>query len=430
MKKILIILCIFIVAFSIRLTYILNNQSEIETDEITYDLLAMGLLESGAYVSPEGIPTSYRPPLYPTFLALIYRVFGHNYFFVRLIQAIISSLIVCILYLTADKIYNRLSSILVGVFSSFYMPFVACSRLLYTETLFTFLLVLIVYLVIVTDRPSITRFCILGFLCALSTLIKPIALFLPFIIISYSAIRARKGLISSDRIIAASVMLLLCFGSVLLPWSIRNYNVHGKFVLVSTNTGVNLYQGVSRSPGKIFNPGKGGEAIWEQVHAISNEAEKSDFFVREAFNVYRTRPLFALKMLVIRFLFLWNVIDWEILGGDVVNYHYIFILPFAFLGTFFALKDKKEISLILVMVVYFILPVLLFPGTPRYRMPIDGYIILLGCYGIYALVQRQKEKTTPILCTGFYFLCAYLLYKYSLQTKAFIKDLMKMMGLW
>jgi 4-amino-4-deoxy-L-arabinose transferase-like glycosyltransferase len=430
MKKWPIILFIFVLAFTLRLVFIISSDDQIETDEITHDLLAVGLLESGIYAGPEGIPTSYKPPLYPAFLALIYRVFGHNYFFVRLIQAVISSLTVCILYLTADKIYNRLTAIPVGIFSSFYMPFVACSRLLYTETLFTFLLVLIVYLVIVTDRPSIARFCALGFLCALATLVKSIALFLPFIIISYIAIRTRKDLISSNRIIAASVILLLCFGSVLLPWSIRNYNVHGKFVLVSTNTGVNLYQGVSRSPGKIFNPGEGGEATWKQVHAISNETEKSDFFVREAFNIYRTRPLFALKMLAIRFLFLWNVIDWEVLGGDVVNYHYMFILPFAFLGTFFALKDKKEISLILVVAAYFIVPVLLFPGTPRYRMPIDGYIIMLGCYGIYALVQRQKEKAVPILCTGFYFLCTYLLYKHSLQTKAFIKGLMEMIGLW
>ena len=131
-----------------------------------------------------------------------------------------------------------------------------------------------------------------------------------------------------------------------------------------------------------------------------------------------------------RFLFFWNIIDWEITGADTINYHYVFIIPFALLGTALGFKNKKDISLIILVILYFSSFVLLFPGTPRYRMPIDGYIIMLGCYGIYEFINKERKKVYPILGTGIYFLFTYILYKHSSQAKYFIKELMERLGLW
>ena len=157
MKKPAIVLFIFILAFSIRLAYISANPAQIESDEIEYDKLATRLIETKAYVNSEGVPTSYRPPLYAGFLAVIYMIFGHSYFAAKIIQAILGSLTVCLLYLTAEEIFNRPAAVLTGIFASFYMTFVVCTTRLYTETLFTFFLVLIVYLVVTTKRPDIIK---------------------------------------------------------------------------------------------------------------------------------------------------------------------------------------------------------------------------------------------------------------------------------
>lgn len=430
MKKLILLLFIFILAFSVRASYIINNQKGIESDEKLYDDLARGLLESKAYVTQEGVPTSYRPPLYPAFLALIYGIFGHSYFIVRIIQAILSAFTVCILYLMTEKIFNRLTAIFVGIFSSFYMTFIVCAKLLYTETLFTFLLVFMIYLVVTTERPKMIRYGILGFLCGLLTLTRSMGLFLPFIALFFLIIKTEKRKPSLKKIVIASIVLLMCFATVIVPWTVRNYKAHGKFVLTSTNGGINMYQGLCKPDDGMIFTFPPGTKMSVKYDTMSNEVERNSFFIREALKIYKTRPLFALKMFVIRFLFFWNIIDWEILGGNVINYHYIFILPFAVLGTGFAFKDKKEVSFILLIILYFISFVLLFPGTPRYRMPIDGYIIMLGSYGIFEIIKRQKRKTMPTFCIGVYFLFAYFLYKYSLQTKYFVRSLMEKLGLW
>ncbi len=425
-----VLLFIFILAFSIRLIFIVNNQDGIETDEVEYDRLAMQLLESKEYVTSDGSPTSYRPPLYPAFLTLIYRIFGHHFFAVRFVQALIGYLIVCLLYLMERKIFNNTVGILTVVFSSFYMTFIVCTNLLYTETLFMFLLVLIVYLVIVSDKPNIAIFCMLGFLCGFLTLIRSAGLFVPLVALLFLIIKAKKRRLSLKKVIMPSLLILSCFAIVIAPWIIRNYKAHGKFVLISTNGGINMYQGLCRpDDGMIFTFPPGTE-MSVKYDTMTNEVERNNFFIRETLKIYKTRPLFALKMFVVRFLFFWNIIDWEILGGNVINYHYIFILPFAVLGTSFAFKDKKEVSFILLIILYFTSFVLLFPGTPRYRMPIDGYIIMLGSYGIFEIINRQKRKTMPTFCIGIYFLFTYFLYKYSLQTKYFVRSLMEKLGLW
>jgi len=243
-------------------------------------------------------------------------------------------------------------------------------------------------------------------------------------------IRGRNNVADTKKLYIYSLALIVCSAAVIIPWTVRNYKVQGRFVLISTNGGLNLYQGVSRSPGKIFDPGTKGEKIWAKVNSVRSETKKNDIFMQEAIKIYKTKPLFALKMLVVRFLFFWNMVDWEILGGDKINYHFLFILPFAVWGTVVGVKNNKNAAILPLLVLYFCSFVLLFPGTPRYRMPVDGYIIILGCYGILEFINRTKGKVFQVCCVGTYFLFTYFLYKYSLETKYLMKTLMEKIGLW
>ena len=352
-KNLLIVLLIFIAAFSVRVMYLAGSSTTIETDEIEHDNLAMRLIGGKGYVDATGASTSYRPPLYAGFLALIYGVFGRSYFAVRIIQAIIASLTVCILYLTAEKIFTRGVAIITGILASLYMTFVICAKMLYTETLFMFLLVLIIYLVITTTRLGMLRFALLGILCGIATLLRSNALFLPFIAVFLLALKMRKAM-APKKIAAASTVLLLSFLVIIVPWTVRNYNVHGRFVLISTNGGINMYQGVCNPEEGMIFTFPPGSPMSVKYDTMTDEAARNDFFTQEAIKIYRTRPLFALKMFAIRFLFFWNVIDWEILGGNVINFQYVFILPFAILGAFFALKNSREILALFLVILYFV----------------------------------------------------------------------------
>ena len=139
----------------------------------------------------------------------------------------------------------------------------------------------------------------------------------------------RVNRIPIKKITIASIALLLVFISTLLPWIIRNYRVHHKFVLISTNAGMNMYVAVKPAYGKIIGLGPRDDKVSENGFAISDEVKRDKFFMKAAFRAYRKNPLSAAKMFILRFLFFWNFIDWEIIGGETFNYHFLFILPYA-----------------------------------------------------------------------------------------------------
>jgi len=433
MKKALILLFIFILAFSIRFAFISENQRGIATDEIAYDNLATNILEGKGYINSQGNPSSYRPPFYSVVLAVIYGIFGHNYFIMRIFQALIGSLTACLLYLIAERVFNRTTAILTGVFSSVYMAYIWYTNFLFTETIFTFILALIVFVIATIRGPSVVKFLVLGFLCAFLTLTKSSAFFIPLIAICILCQRSKSD--SFKKVLLSCVILLISFICGLLPWTIRNYNVYGKLVPVSTNGGLNFYQAVNPVGGKIFElgPRRSGphmDKVAVKGFEIEDEVEQNSYFFKEAVRTYRENPAKVLKVFPIRFLFFWNFIDWNVTEGDVINYHYIFILPFSLLGIMYSLKNKKDISILLFIILYFAALILLFQGAARFRMPIDGYLIILGCYGIHELVRGRKNKIFSISCISGYFLFTYVLYRYSVETKIFVRTLMENIGLW
>jgi len=60
-------------ALAIRLLLLVVWTPPIVADSADYDRLARSLAEGRGYTNTRGEPTSWRPPLYPAFVAAIYR---------------------------------------------------------------------------------------------------------------------------------------------------------------------------------------------------------------------------------------------------------------------------------------------------------------------------------------------------------------------
>ena len=115
----------------------------ISSDQVVYDGIAQDLLTKGTYTL-DGQETSAEP-IYPLFLAGIYKVFGHNYNIVRIIQILLFALTVCIIFTLANDLVGTKMAFATGLLVALYYPLVNQAGLLLQETLFTFLLVLLVY---------------------------------------------------------------------------------------------------------------------------------------------------------------------------------------------------------------------------------------------------------------------------------------------
>ena len=137
---IFILSLIFILAFALRLSFIQRYAEPPAGDEKEYDRLATSILEGKGYVDKSGQMTAGRPPGYPLLLAMIYFSFGKNYFMVRIIQAVIDSLICIFIFYFGAMLFNPTVGILSSLLAALHLGFIAQSTKILTEGIATFIL--------------------------------------------------------------------------------------------------------------------------------------------------------------------------------------------------------------------------------------------------------------------------------------------------
>ena len=143
---------ILIINFVIKILLLSKfyNQPLNIVDEQHYNTLALSLLQRGEFGWGPEYLTAIRPPLYPAFLALVYKIFGpENYNAVRIIQIFLSLISGWIVYsLTKSIFHEEKVALLAAAIFLFYPSLVIFNYLILTETLFIFLFLLALYLLV------------------------------------------------------------------------------------------------------------------------------------------------------------------------------------------------------------------------------------------------------------------------------------------
>jgi len=234
-------LVIFFSALIVRLAFITTLENKwYFYDTEHYDKAARSILEGKGFGTgfnfsnnPELRSVYSLPPMYPLFLAAIYYIFGRHFFIVRIFQSIISALTCLMVYFIGDKVFNeRKVGFIAAFISVFYPLLIFSSGLLYIEALFTFFISLSIYYVFkMCDEQQYVWFSILtGLFLGLAALARPVIFsFFPFLVLWVLMIWIKpfKKRLTAVALIFSSAIL------VIAPWTIRNYNVFGRFVPVS-----------------------------------------------------------------------------------------------------------------------------------------------------------------------------------------------------
>lgn len=211
-------------------------------DMFQYDDLAQNILAGQGYVWYGGIPTAFRPPLYPTFLALIYFFFGPSYLAARIVQALLGGTLPLLVFWIAGKIFadSRASRPAAWVMA-LYPMLLLYPLALATENLYVPLVsILILALFWAREGSGARRFLVPGFILGLAALTRSvISGFLPLLLFwlwQYTAGAASKRL---KRI----ALVVLVFSALTLPWSIRNSLLFGEPIFIESSLGFDLYMG-------------------------------------------------------------------------------------------------------------------------------------------------------------------------------------------
>jgi hypothetical protein len=130
--------------------------------------------------------------------------------------------------------------------------------------------------------------------------------------------------------------------------------------------------------------------------------------------------------------YFWIPFDWEIMGvgKGLYHYQYVVILPFAVLGMFVLFRKLDKYVFLYIPLVYVFMMSLVFYGSPRFRMPLEPYLIIFAVAGAYKFFGHFKNKYTPAVITGSYALANVLMYLNSDLIKQAMRSVFVLMRIW
>lgn len=402
-------------AFVIRLVYVLLNPSPpIVDDSLHYDDIASNLAAGNGFsMSSEHLleadrpagggpgPTARRPPLYPVFLSLFYRAFGHNYLAVLIAQAILGTLVCYLIYALAMAAFGRRLAAQVALgLAAIYPPFVKYCAGLLTETIFL-LLTVAAFLAAhaVVTRGRLCASVLAGVLGGLATLCRPTAMFfLP--LHGVFLLWALKGPAPARRWISHMLAYAVAFMLVLSPWWIRNYIVFDAFIPGFTSAGYNLFMGTYPPSRGLANvdPGLYPEDLKRALEG-KGEVETDAVFRRAAFKNVTEHPLEYAKLVSMKLVRGWFVVRsghrWAPTPLSVAVHGPLLLLAAA--GIFSEWRRRSfAVFLIAAGAVAFTGFHALIVSNLRYNLPAVPFAIVLASAALAWLASKLSRKGAAV----------------------------------
>jgi tetratricopeptide (TPR) repeat protein len=411
------IAAIFLTAFILRLFYLLQIDSiplfyHLAGDGRTYDEWAQRIA-AGDWL---GQGVFYQAPLYPYFLGVLQFFFGHNLWFIRLLQILIGSLSCVVIFLVGQKLFSRAAGIAAGLILATYAPAIFFDGLIEKSILDLFLLSILLFLL--TSAMEWLRWSewfaagvVLGLLGLSRENALILAAVVPLWIGFYFSAQPLEMRAQWAAIFFAGMAL------VLVPVGLRNLAAGGEFKLTTSQFGTNLFIGnnpaadgsyasVRKIIGEPQLEGSDAARLAERASGRKLTAgEVSDFWLEKSLSYIRSEPAKWLELLGKKWLMVWNAREvedsddfyiygqWSWLLRILGRFNYFGVLaPLAAAGLWLTRSQWRRLSLHYAMIISLALSVAVFYVFGRYRFPLVPPLVLFAGAAIaeFAVFYRQR----------------------------------------
>ena len=182
-----------------------------------------------------------RAPLYPLTIGGLYALFGDHTTVVLVAHSVMLAATATLAYDIARRLFNLRTGVIAGLLCALQPMLLRYVPTLHLETQLTLLYTLLLWLMIrFRKKPSLVNGILVGVVAGGATLTKAVVLLLPvaFVVGIFLERRsaARRGQPKTRSPWLALVALFVFMGLTIMPWTIRNYEVTGHFVPVSSGT--------------------------------------------------------------------------------------------------------------------------------------------------------------------------------------------------
>lgn len=278
---------VFVAALVLRLGWVIFVADFTPvSDSVVYLRLGATIAQTGRYENTmdfEGHTTfAYRPPGYPFFLSLFYRVTADPLLPIQVTQCLLSTLLCVMMYGLLKRLTDRENIALCGaLLYSVYPASIGMCAVVWSESVSAFLTFAAFYYG--TTKGSWWRTVFSGLFLAAACFFRPnTVLLLPFVYLPLLLNRDRTAYALRTAVLVAVLV------AATVPWTVRNCLRIGEVVWMSSNFGPNFYYGHNpESTGIPHNTERMGEVL-DGMDA--DEVEKSRILLHEALRYAREHP--------------------------------------------------------------------------------------------------------------------------------------------
>jgi len=398
----LIVLCSLFIKAVLILKY--KNLLTLSSDDLNYIKSAVALLRKGIFVFHNyNEPTVFVMPLYPLFLAGIFKAFGYGLVgmqAVRLLQAVLSSLTIIFIFLIAKRLFDTKTALFAAFLVGFYLPNIVTVGYMMTETLFTFLLTILIYYSLkFCSGLSVRKSALLGVIWAAITLCRPTIALYPVMLFFYIAVYLRPDFFKTFKL--GSVMLLV-FVLIMAPWWVRNYREYGEFIPLAASSGNPMLQGTyidyRQTPENVVYYKLGRNAY----ETNKTEVEVAKKRIREGFE----KDFWGyLKWYTIwKTYYFWGTIFyWKHFFGighnSVLIYHYALLTGFAGI-LLLMLRQPLKYILPVMVILYFNVVHCVYMAFDRYAFPVVPLLSIFCSYFLFEVYNTLKNGFSTVIGKG------------------------------
>ncbi len=363
----------------------------------------------------------FRAPLYPFFLALLYRLFGVNLLVVRLVQAAVGGASCGLVYILGSRLFDRRTGFLAGLIMAFYPLFIYFDG----ELLIPVILIPLLlggFLGLFFSQQRDRHWWLGGIFFGLAAIARPNVLAFVMVLPLWFIFEYRRGW--WRRLL----VFLVAFFVPILPVTVRNYIKSGRLVLVAWQGGTNFYIGNNEySDGTTaIVPGTRG-SWWGGYNDVKIGAERAlgrelkgveidRFWTAKGLEFWRRAPAMAL-LLTLKKLYLWfsgyevsndrdlyffkryTLLNFLLFQSPVFKFPFGLILPLAIVGIYLTRWRWRVLLPVYLFLFAYTLSFVFFFVTARYRLPLVPFFILFAVVGVrrwLKVVGKEKIRALTI----------------------------------
>ncbi len=228
-------------------------------------------------------PEHERVPGYFLFLLTFFAAFGGNPLPVLIAQSLLDAA-TCVLIASIGFRLSLHAGFLAGLLAALWPNMIIHSGLILTETLFLFLTVLLMAAALrFTDRLKLRDAWIVGLLCGMTIIVRPVMQFFPLALMMGAAILPVLSGRGWRIIVAAPILLAIGAATPVIPQLIRNQIVFGEPRLTS-QTGVHLLYWVASQVEQI-----GSNTTFDAL-SVRYQTELEARFAERGLSFYAAAP--------------------------------------------------------------------------------------------------------------------------------------------